>query len=229
MLSEEAVWLRRQLEKLDPESIYPMCNLGSATLHFRTVEQPYIDAELFAPARALGHEVVHVDMQAAPGVDFVGDFSDENLVGELRRKNLKSVMCCNLLEHVVDRQKVAESVMSLIGSDGYIIASVPNDYPYHEYPIDTMFRPDIKDLATLFPGTEIISARIVHASSFEHDMKGSWRPAFWLALRVCVPFYHPRKWVASVRYVLRLWRGYRVTCIILRRLPTSDGCSNHAS
>jgi hypothetical protein len=220
MLREEAVWLRRQLEGLDPGSIYPMCNLGSATLDFRTVVQPYIDAELFARARALGHEVVHVDMKAAPGVDLVGDFSDDHLVAQLRQKNFKSVMCCNLLEHVVDRQKFSDIIMSFIRPGGYIIASVPNDFPYHEDPIDTMFRPDIGDVATLFRGTEIISAKIVRASGFGHDMKGSWQAAFWLAVRVCVPFYRPQRWAASVRHMLRLWRGYRVTCVVLRR-PSS--------
>lgn len=222
MLREEAVWLRRQLERLDPRSIYPMCNLGSSTLHFRTVEQPYIDAELFAPARALGHEVVHVDMKAAPGVDIVGDFSDGSLVDQLRRKNFKSVMCCNLLEHIVDRQKFSDIIMSFIGPGGYIIASVPNDFPYHEDPIDTMFRPDIGDVATLFRGTEIISAEIVRASRFEHDMNSSWRGAFWLAVRACMPVYRPRRWVSSVRYIRELWRGYRVTCVILRWLLPTD-------
>jgi hypothetical protein len=217
MLREEAVWLRQQLDRIDPRNIYPICNLGSATLHFRTIDQPYIDSELFAPARALGHEIVHVDMKAAPGVDVVGDISDYDFVTKLRQRNFKSVMCCNILEHVVDRQQFSDIIMSFIEPGGYIVASVPNDFPYHEDPIDTMFRPDINDVAKLFPGTDIVSAKIVRASSFGHDMKYSWRAAFWLAVRVCVPIYRPRRWATSVRYIRRLWRGYRVTCVILRR------------
>jgi hypothetical protein len=205
------------LERLDPRSLYPMCNLGSSTLDFRTVEQPYVDAELFASARALGHEVVHVDMKAAPGVDLVGDFSDRTFVAQLRRKTFKSVMCCNLLEHVFDRQKLADIVMSLIEPGGYIIGSVPNDFPYHEDPIDTMFRPDIGDVVKLFPGTQITGAKIVRASSYGYDMKRSRRDAFWVGVRACVPIYRPKRWAASVRKILRLWRGYRVTCVVLRR------------
>src|SRR4051812_25447579 len=125
MLLEEAVWLRQRLESLNPKSVYPMCNLGSSTSYFRTVEQPYIDAELFAPARALGHEVVHVDMKAAPGIDIVGDISQPELLSQLRQRNFKSVMCCNLLEHVVDRQKFSDIVMSIVAPGGYVIASVP--------------------------------------------------------------------------------------------------------
>jgi hypothetical protein len=216
MLREEAVWIRQQIEKHDPGSIYPMCNLGSSTLHFRTVVQPYIDAELFARARAFGYEVVHVDMKAAPGVDLVGDIENNDLVAKLRRMKFKSVMCCNILEHVVDRQKFSDLVMSFIEPGGYIIVSVPNDFPYHEDPIDTMFRPDIADIAMLFRGTEIISAKIVRASRYQYDING-WRGALWLAVRISIPIYRPKRWLASVRYVIELWRGYRVACVILRR------------
>jgi hypothetical protein len=72
---------------------------------------------------------------------------------------------------------------------------------WHEDPIDTMFRPDIKDVAKLFPGTKIVSARIVRASSFGYDLKGSWRAALWLGVQICVPIYRPREWVSSARYI----------------------------
>lgn len=222
MLREEAVWIRTHLESLDPERIYPMCNLGSATLHFRTVEQPYIDSEVFAQARSQRGEVVHVDMQAATGVDLVGDLSDENFATTLRQRRFQSVMCCNILEHVVDRRQFADLVLSLIEPGGYIVVTIPNRYPYHAYPIDTMFRPNIGEAAALFPGTEIISAEIVYASAILHDINGDWRRALWLALRICLPVYRPTRWVASVRYVLQLWRGYRVTCVILRQPPTKS-------
>jgi hypothetical protein len=217
MLREEAAWLRQQLEKLDPATVYPMCNLGSSTWHFRTVEQPYIDAELFIRARRLGQRVVHVDMKADPGVDVVGDYSDTALATDLQKVGFCSVMCCNILEHVVDRQRFSTMAASLVQTGGYVIVSVPNEFPYHEDPIDTMFRPDINEVAALFSGMEVVSAQIVRSSRFVYEMGGSWRNAFWLGVRVCVPFHRPKRWLASVRYVLKLWRGYRVTCVILRR------------
>jgi hypothetical protein len=222
MLEEEASWLRRELERLGPESIYPMCNLGSSTLKFRTVDQPYIDAELFARPRDLGYEVVHVDMKTAPGVDVVADIFEPDVSLRLQQKNFKSVMCCNLLEHVVDRRKFADVVMSIVKPGGYIVVTVPNEFPYHEDPIDTMFRPSIADVATLFPGAEVARAEIIRASRFKYDMKGSWRQMFWLAVRVCVPIYRPKRWAASVRYLSALSRRYRVTCMILRRSQSTE-------
>ena len=69
MLIEEAQWLRSKLDALDPDRVFPMCNIGSSTEHFRRVEQPYIDKYLFEPARARNLEVVHVDTKAAAGID----------------------------------------------------------------------------------------------------------------------------------------------------------------
>ena len=43
MLLEEARWLNRHLSKLSPNDLYPMCNIGSSTEHYRQVEQPYIE------------------------------------------------------------------------------------------------------------------------------------------------------------------------------------------
>ena len=217
MLREEAVWLGRQLEKLAPDALYPMCNLGSASTYFRTVEQPYIDTELFSRPRAMRHEVVHVDLEAAAGVDLVGDVLDESFMTRLSENNFKSVMCCNLLEHVVDRHAVARSVMSLVGPGGYIVVTVPNDYPYHEYPIDTMFRPNIRELADLFEGTEIVAGGIVSASCYKNDMRSDWRTVFWLAVRLCAPFYRPGRWAEAAKRAGYLWRGYRVACAILQR------------
>jgi len=217
MLPEEASWIRRQLERIDPAAMYPMCNLGSSTLHYRTVMQPYIDEELFARARGFGRKVVHVDMKVGPGVDVAGDYSDTEVAARLRAMDFKSVMCCNMLEHVTDRQALADLVVSLVRPGGFLIVTVPREFPYHEDPIDTMFRPDISQVVELFKGTELVSARVVRASRFVQDMGGNWRPAFRLAVRVCVPFYHLQRWAGAVHYAWQLWRGYRVTCVILRR------------
>lgn len=217
MLKEEAVWIGRQLRQFNPDALSPMCNLGSSTLHFRTAVQPYIDKELFAPAREAGLEVIHVDLKAASGVDIVGDYLDSALVAKLRKREFRSVMCCNLLEHVKDRQKLVDLVTSLVQPGGIIIVSVPNFFPYHEDPIDTLFRPDLDEVKDLFKDLTVVAAKVVRASRFRHDLGGDWRRAFWLAVRVCVPFYRPRRWVVSARALLELWRGYRVTCAILCR------------
>ncbi|OBQ33891.1 MAG: hypothetical protein AN485_17485, partial [Anabaena sp. MDT14b] len=44
---------------------------------------------------------------------------------------------------------------------GYIFVTVPYKYPYHRDPIDTMFRPDIQELSSLFPDFKIVNGEIL--------------------------------------------------------------------
>ena len=220
MLIEEARWLYRHLSRLDPDDVYPLCNIGSSTEHFRCIEQPYIDKYLFAPARAQNRKVIHVDMKAArPGVDLVGDLADPDFLTQLAGLDIRSVMCCNVLEHVSNRELICHSILSVLKAPGYIIASVPYEFPYHEDPIDTMYRPNIHELARLFPGTSICQANILRASRFGYEMRHNYWALYRLILRSAAPFYRPRSWWRSIETLCKLIRGYRVTCVILRKTP----------
>ena len=217
MLYEEAQWLGRHLHALNASDISPLCNLGSASEEYRRDAQPYIDTEIFLPARQRGIEVLHVDSKQEHGVDLVGDVTDAVFIARLAARRINAVMCCNLLEHVTDRPRVCDAILSMLPPDGYVIVSVPNCFPYHEDPIDTMFRPNVTELARLFPGTEIVSASIVRASRLRHDIGYNPTVMFWLLVRCCVPVYRPHKWYATVRRVRELIAGYKVTCVILRK------------
>src|SRR4051812_38894652 len=76
VLIEEARWLGDQLSALDPDRVFPLLDVGSSTLSFRTREQPRIDELIFAPARADGRTVLHLDAKSDEGVDIVTDLSD---------------------------------------------------------------------------------------------------------------------------------------------------------
>jgi SAM-dependent methyltransferase len=217
MLLEEAQWLNRQLRKLCPDDLYPMCNLGSSTEHYRRVQQAYIDKYLFAPARMKNLEVIHVDARDAPGVDLVADLTDSTLPARLAQYNIRSVMCCNLLEHVSDRMIVSNLVLSILKPGGYLIATVPYRFPYHEDPIDTMYRPTVAEVAALFPGTSVHKSAIIRASRFAFEMQGNYRNLFRMMARSAAPFYRPRSWWASVRRLGEIMAGYKVTCVILRK------------
>jgi len=219
MLIEEAQWLRSKLDALDPDGVFPMCNIGSSTEHFRRVEQPYIDKYLFEPARARNLKVVHVDTKAAAGIDLVGDLTDPNFLRHVTTLNIRSVMCCNLLEHVTDRQIVCDAMRSMVGPGGYLFLTVPYRFPYHEDPIDTMFRPTIDELARLFPGTSIHKAAIVRARRPAVEMSDSRRPLLRMIVRSAIPFYRPRRWWTVVRGLCEMAIGYKVTCVILRKGP----------
>jgi hypothetical protein len=217
MLLEEAQWLGRHLRSLNAKDISPLCNIGSASEEYRRVVQPYIDTEIFAPAQQRGIAVLHVDAKQEAGVDLVGDLTDPTFLVELARRKFNAAMCCNLLEHVTDRPIICDAIMSMLPPGGYVIVTVPNRFPYHEDPIDTMFRPNVTELAALFPGASIVSASIVRASRFRYDMDGSWDALFWLLVRCLAPFYRPQRWVVAMRCVGELIAGYKVTCAILRK------------
>jgi hypothetical protein len=139
-------------------------------------------------------------------------------------------MCCNLLEHVSDRMIISEAILSILKPGGYLIATVPYRFPYHEDPIDTMYRPTVAEVAALFPGTSVHKSAIVRASRFvfEKQVKRHWNGFEWvpggsyrdlrrLMVRCAAPFYRPRSWWASVRRLGEIVPGYKVTCVILRK------------
>lgn len=227
MLIEEAQWLRDRLGMLGPDDLSPMCNIGSSTEHFRRVEQPYIDECLFAPMRARNLEVIHIDTKAGRGVDLVGDLTDAAFLRRLAALRPKAVMCCNLLEHVTDRQIICNAMSSMVPPGGYLFLTVPYRFPYHEDPIDTMYRPTVAELAQLFPGTSVHAAGIIPARRGPLEMSGRRCPLLRMILRAFVPFYRPRRWWSVLRGLYEMAAGYRVTCVIFRK--DADGGATTAA
>ncbi len=96
---------------------------------------------------------------------------------------------------------------SVIHEGGYIFVSVPYKYPYHRDPINTMFRPTIRELAALFPGTEIYKGEIINCGSY---MDKILRNPSLLINRLRRP----------VGFLLRipwLFKNFQVTCVILHK------------
>lgn len=158
MLPTEARWFAKQVARLGDAAVFPMLNVGSHTAEFRGRTQPWIDRHLFGPFAARGCAVTHTDVQAAAGVDLVGDLTDPAFRDRVRALRFRSAFCNNLLEHVPDPAAVAAAVAAAVEPGGYLLVSVPHRFPYHPDPIDTMFRPSPAELARLFPGTAVVAA-----------------------------------------------------------------------
>src|SRR5204863_7553703 len=92
----------------------------------------------------------------AAGVDLVGDLTEPSFLGRLAAMRLRSVFCSNLLEHVPNREEIGRAAVEAVEPGGYLFVSCPNVFPYHPDPIDTMSRPDVDELAALFPDTELV-------------------------------------------------------------------------
>lgn len=216
VLIEEARWIGAWLATQSPQSVYPLCNVGSSTEVFRREQQPWIDRHIFAGARAAGHPVVHVDRKEAHGVDLVGDITEPAFAQTLRGAAFRTVLCSNLLEHVTDIDATCEHLLSLVPVGGYLIVTGPQRYPYHLDPIDNGLREEPERLARRFPGTTVSAGATIIDGTYARYMFRSMRH-FFTELGEVFSIWRGRRWAAGMRRWAWLHRRYAVTGLVLER------------
>jgi SAM-dependent methyltransferase len=218
MFKAEARWLREQVLSFAPEAVSPLLNIGSSTKHFREVEQPWNEAELFAPLRARGIRVIHSDFREGEGIDIRADILSDADLPRLKALNAKAILCCNILEHVHEPKKLAQRCLDIVGSGGLVFVTVPYSYPHHRDPIDTMYRPSPAELGSLFADARLLDGMILGAGISYRDAVCE-RP--WLLLRhFCrfpVPFLSFERWKRSMARLYWLAAEYRITCAVFEK------------
>lgn len=235
MLPTEARWFADRLADFSKDEVFPLCNLGSAGVRFRTREQPWIDRYLFSPLREAQQPVLHVDLKPDDGVDLCGDVYDESFIRELSGQEFRAVLCANVLEHVEDPHSFARQVARLVPPGGLLFVSCPRAFPYHPDPIDTMFRPRPNELAELFPQTELQAAEVVRDGTLAHYALGRacgnpgelartlWRRGIGGDRRgTNGQAAAPATWKT---YWPWLFRRFEITCVVLRKTDeNANGC-----
>ena len=219
MFEAEARWLRHALDGFAPDRLSPLLNLGSSTAAVRETVQPWIDGQLVRPLRARGIEIVHVDWREGSGVDVRADLADPADLSRLRALGPRALLCCNLLEHVIDPGRVARHCLDILDRGGLVFVTVPFSYPYHRDPIDTMYRPSPADLGALFAGARLLDGTILGAGmSYRDDVRR--RP--WILLRHVArfpaPFLSLEKWRRSMAKLYWLVAEYRISCAVLEKM-----------
>lgn len=225
MLPKEAERLGEVLSRLSLEQVSPLINLGSSTREFRERHQPHIERCIFAPLAQRGVRVVHADLKQDDGVDIVGDVYDPAFQKQVRAIAPRLILCCNLLEHVLDRPRFAEACRSLLPPGGHLLLSVPFSFPYHMDPIDTLYRPSPAELSALFPGFETLDSGVVveDASYFTELRDRRWNAPDLFDLvvvgsvRFLVPWWRFPRWKHRFHPILWLWRPYKVTYALFRK------------
>lgn len=226
MRPSEARWICDHLLRGDASSISPLANIGSSTLEFRTRKKPHIEFGLLRPLREAGVEVVNIDIRSDEGVDMVGDLTDPNFLGELKRRGFRSVICSNLLEHLSERGPITAALEDIVAPGGLVVVTVPRSYPYHADPIDTLYRPSPDDIALDFPGLEFQVGNVISDGTLRDEVftKGFLFSIRYFILAFLRTFFilRPRVALAQAHSFLWFFRSFQVSCVVLRK---SDGSS----
>jgi hypothetical protein len=215
MLQSEAHWISDYFEARTNEAIGIVLNIGSSTADFRECKQSFIDAKIFRPLVKRGIPVVHSDIKAADGVDIVADIMNDGDLERLRALKAKTILCSNMLEHVPSAQLMAERLASLLPPGGVILVTVPNSYPYHPDPIDTLLRPDAKQLGTLFRQLEFVDGSIVDGPTMSEELMKNPSLLPRRIARSFIPFPRFGVWLSTLDRWRWLFRHYRATCVVL--------------
>lgn len=156
MLYEESLWIEKHVAKIKLPPGSTVLNLGSSTSYYREKYQPYINKHVINPVLDRGLNVIHADQKKDRGVDIIINVEKIKLT-----RKYDMVLCTSMLEHVKHIKAVTRKVIGLVKKHGYLLISVPRQFPYHADPIDNGFRPSAKELAAFFPGQKIIRAETI--------------------------------------------------------------------
>lgn len=209
MFIEEARWIRDALQNASIRKPCTVLDIGSSTVTYRTEVQPHIHKYVHQPLLDAGCKITFADAKDEDGVDMVVDLADGKLPDSVFSNTFGLVICCNILEHVLDREIFTRNLVRFCENGGHLLLTVPRQYPKHNDPIDTMYRPGITQLfddIKQYAGIEIVSA-----SSLRIDDKQYYRTPEVRRLKKLTLFRLRR----LLRWYIRPMR-WRVTCMLLR-------------
>src|SRR5260370_41026447 len=119
----ESEWLGQRLASLSSDELFPMLNVGSSTEDYRTVEQPWIDANIFAPLRKRGGKIIHLDIKEGRGVDTVGGLLDPKFFDPPWHITVRSVMASSLFQYLSNQGEVSVYLLNIVPLGSYIYVS----------------------------------------------------------------------------------------------------------
>src|SRR5260370_16805546 len=151
MFDNESLWIADKLAAYPAPQISPLLNVGSSTSDFRERVQPWTTRNIFGPLEERGVAIVHLDSRSGTGIDICADLLDEADFARIRSTRYRALLCCNVLEHVLDPAEFARRCVELVLPGGFIVVTVPRSYPPHAHPIDPFYPPTPAPPPALFP------------------------------------------------------------------------------
>ncbi len=175
-------------------------------LPFETEESPFIIS-------ICGREMVSISTGISPTTPLWLGY---------RATEYRTLLCCNVLEHVVGPAAICTQLERLIPSGGHIVVTVPNRFPYHPDPIDTMFRPDAQQVAALFPGCDLLQGAIVECGTGWDYVNRSPRALVAKVKRRLSRLQENGGMGGTTSFLPWLFRHFFQTCALLQRHQTRD-------
>jgi hypothetical protein len=213
---ETAAWTRAALAEIELPTGSRVLDIGSSTLHFRTVEQPHIEREVLAPLRTRGAEIVHLDAKAAPGVDVVCDLdaADPGLAARLGEHAL--VLLTSVLQSVCEPERTMDLAVGTLAPGGHLLVHSAETARRSFDPVDHMLRLTPEELAGPFErrGLERVRADSVRIDDPRYYRGLLTRPS-WIPVR-------GRWWLPLPGVSEQLRRRvpalrWRHSCVLMRR------------
>lgn len=221
MRPEEAAYLAAWLSMQHPAELSPLIELGASTQAFLETH-PHVERDLIGPLLERGVRIVKTDIQPGPNIDIAGDIYDPALQAKLKAIRAKCVLCCNILEHVTDREAFARVCDEILSPGGTIVVTVPQSYPLHLDPIDTYYRPRPDEIPQLFPGYVVLASESIVSGTTASDMDNAWLEAPKVVRRALLLRGGVDATKARLHRLLWVFRRYRISAVVLRKPATSS-------
>lgn len=208
MFKEEARWISTAISGVNIKPSAKVLDVGASNLEFRAVIQPHIHELIHEPLLAKGFEISFLDIKKDKGVDIVLDLASNDLPDSLFSNTYDLIICCNILEHVSQREIFIRNMLRFSHPGTLLMVTVPLVYPKHNDPIDTMYRPTVRQLADFigsYAKCKVIESEELVITDKEYYVLKPGRILDYLLLR------SPR---SLVRWHVKPWR-WKVTCALL--------------
>jgi SAM-dependent methyltransferase len=211
MFKEEARWISAAIVNTKIKSPIKVLDVGASNIEFRTVRQPHIHELVHKPLLTRGFAISYLDIKKDKGIDIEVDLSLSDLPAKLFSNTYDLIICCNILEHVSCREVFLRNLLRFSRPGTLLIVTVPLVFPKHNDPIDTMFRPTVKQLTKLIGSharCKVIESEELSITEKEYYVLKPGRILDYLLLRS--PRMLARWYVKPLRW--------KVTCVLLEML-----------
>lgn len=222
MLVEESIWIAEKIKEILPEEPFPVLNIGSSTLAYRTEKQPFIQNNIFNLFSDEKKQVIHLDMKGDDGIDLVGDLSDENFRRLVKELKPKLILCNNILMYLNKntRKELSKILFEILTENGYLIITNSLVFPPSPDPVEAYYRATPEKMyKSLFGNFYLIDQNIAKTEyNFYKFLKSKPKLILIKLLRFFMPWYKSKEWWFMMKYYLfDLKKNYSSTCLFLRK------------